>query len=171
MTIQCVDLPEFTSADYAGIIDGEPDPFETEPLGITWGEKTHHTGVLVEGRLVAHAGWVASMVTSSTGESLEVCGLGGVIVHRDHRGSGIGHRLVTWTTARMQEEGRTVALLFCLPDRLSLYEGLGWRSVSDRVTVGQPDGMLEMPLRTCWIPLAEGATIPSGDLTVVGLPF
>ncbi len=166
-----VDLPEFTTADYAAIVDGESDPFETEELGVTWGDKTHHTGVRDEGRLIAHAGWVAVRIRTSDHRSVDVLGLGSVIVHRQHRGTGIGRRLVAFTTDRMREEGGRLALLFCLPDRLSLYEGLGWRQVSARVTVEQPAGTLVMPLLTCWIPLAEGIELPPGDLVVEGLPF
>jgi hypothetical protein len=73
--------------------------------------------------------------------------------------------------ARMAELGGSIGMLFCLPQRLRFYEAMGWFSFDRAVTADQPTGPIPMPMVTCWTPLLEGATLPSTDLHVVGLPF
>ena len=166
-----VDLPAFGPGDYERIVDGEPDPFDTHQLGMVWRPKTAHVGIIEDGRLVAHASWVPARVTASTGQVVDVLGLGSVIVHRDFRGSGIGHRLVAGAMERMRELGGPLGMLFCHPERLTFYERLGWGRIPGAVTVDQPTGVVAMPLASCWAPLAPGATWPAGDAHVEGLPF
>lgn len=169
--VQLVDMPQFGPDDYAEIVDGEPDPFGTDGLGIEWRGKTSHVGLREEGRLVGHAGWVPAKVESMSGATFEVLGLGGVMVHRDRRGNGVGHRLVLGTMDRMRELGDSVAMLFCRDQRLPFYERLGWLPIHGTVTADQTNGMITVPLVTCWTPLVEGAALPDTDLHVVGLPF
>jgi GNAT superfamily N-acetyltransferase len=169
--MELVDLPDFGPDGYAEIVDGEPDPFGTDHLAVEWGPKTNHVGLRDDDRLIGHAGWVTADVRVATGQTIEVLGLGSVLLHRDHRGSGVGRLLVEGAMDRMMSEGGTIAILFCRPERLRFYGDLGWHPITDVVTVGQPGGPIVMPLRTCWLPLAEGAIVPPGDLEFPGLPF
>jgi predicted N-acetyltransferase YhbS len=106
------------------------------------------------------------------GVTIEGVGLGGVLVHRDHRGSGVGGPLVSGAMDRMREEGRPLGLLFCRPERLRFYRALGWEEVEHPVTADQVDRpAVVMPLRTCWTALGPGASAPSADLHIDGLPF
>jgi predicted N-acetyltransferase YhbS len=170
-TVELTDLPEFSPADYRRIVGDEPDPFGTDQLGISWRAKSDHVGLTDEGRLIAHAGWVAATVRTESGATLEVLGLGSVVVHRDRRGHGAGRQLVAGTMEKMRERQVPMAVLFCRTERLLFYERLGWLPVEADVTVDQPDGTIVMPLLTCWVPLVEGAVMPAGRLRVEGLPF
>ncbi len=169
--VELVDLPDFGPGDFAQIVGGERDPFGTEDLAVEWGPKTDHVGLQDDDRLIGHAGWVQAAMKVATGQTIQVLGLGGVMLHRDYRGHGVGRVLVEGAMRRMARQGATIAVLFCRPDRIRFYGDLGWRPVADRVTVGQPGGPLVMPLRTCWLPLADAAILPPGDLEFPGLPF
>jgi predicted N-acetyltransferase YhbS len=169
--MKLVDMAQFGPDDYAEIVDGEPDLFGTEELGIVWRSKTGHVGLREGGRLIGHAGWVPVEVESASGASFRILGLGSVMMHRHHRGNGMGGRLVRRAMDRMGEVGDPVAMLFCRPVRLPFYERLGWRVMHATVTADQPIGTVTVPLVTCWTPLAAGAELPDADLHVVGLPF
>ncbi len=166
-----IDLPDFGADDFAQIVDGETDPFATADLDIVWREKTGHVGLTREGRLIGHAGWVAVRVETSAGQTTDVLGLGGVILHRDYRGDGAGRQVVLGAMARMAELRGSIGMLFCLPQRKRFYEAMGWFPIDHTVTADQSAGSILMPMVTCWTPLVEGATLPATDLHVQGLPF
>ena len=169
--MELIDLPDFGSEDFAGIVDGEEDPFATAGLGIVWREKTGHVGLTHEGRLIGHAGWVPVEVETTAGQRIDVFGLGGVMLHRDFRGNGTGRQVVLGAMARMAELGGSIGMLFCLPQRLRFYQGMGWLAIEGAVTADQSTGSILMPMVTGWTPLVEGATLPATDLHVRGLPF
>ncbi len=164
-------MPQFGPDDYAEIVDGEPDPFGTDGLGITWRSKTGHIGLRDGGRLIGHAGWVPTEVEPASGPSVRILGLGSVMVHRDRRGNGVGGRLVRGAMDRMGRAGEPIAMLFCRDVRLPFYQRLGWLPVHRSVTADQPTGTVAIPLVTCWTPLENGAELPDADLHVVGMPF
>ena len=93
------------------------------------------------------------------------------MVHHDHRGAGLGRRLVAGAMTRMRELDQPLGMLFCRSPRVSFYESLGWHPIDAAVIVDQPAGPMVMPLVTCWTPLMDGAYLPEGDLRVEGLPF
>ncbi len=166
-----IDLLEFGADDYAQIQDGESDPFGTDHLGISWREKPAHLGLVDDGRLIAHAGWVPTRARTITGTPIEAVGLGSVLVHRKHRGAGVGRQLVSGAMTRMRELNKPLGLLFCRTQRVRFYESLGWRPIEGEVTVDQPAGPMVMPLVTCWTPLTEEVSLADEDLRVEGLPF
>ena len=169
--VELIDLPDFGPDDFAQITAGASDPFGTDHLGIVWQEKTDHVGLIDEGQLIGHAGWIASRVRAADGQVVEVLGLGGVMIHGDRRGRGVGGVLVRGTMEKMRASGGSLAMLFCRPERLSFYGRLGWLPIRDEVTVEQPDGTIVMPLCTCWTALVEGESMPAGGLHLEGLPF
>ncbi|WP_258314652.1 GNAT family N-acetyltransferase, partial [Streptomyces sp. Act143] len=103
-------------------------------------------------------------------EPFPVAGLGGVVVAPDLRGRGLA-RLVVAAAAHARGTGAEFGLLFCLPDRVPLYRRLGWRESADGMRVEQPGGVVAHPLRTMWLPLAEGAVWPSGPARLHSLPM
>ncbi|HUY65284.1 MAG TPA: GNAT family N-acetyltransferase [Acidimicrobiales bacterium] len=168
--MELADLPDFGPGDNALIEDGEVDPYGTDSLGIAWREKSGHVGMMEAGRLIAHAGWVAVRVRAAGG-AVEAVGLGGVLVHRDHRGRGVGGELVTGAMNRMGSLGSPIGLLFCRTQRVPFYRRLGWEVFGHGVTADQPSGRVTMPLVTCWTGFVDGASPPASELQIEGLPF
>ncbi|MGW7204292.1 GNAT family N-acetyltransferase [Streptomyces sp. NPDC054837] len=146
------------------------DPFEVAAYGVTARDKDVHFGVRSEGRLVAHAGLVEADV--EVGERrLRVAGLGGVVVAPGMRGHGLARLVVDTAVAHARGTGAEFGLLFCLPDRVELYEKLGWRVLPGGMRVEQPGGVVDHPLRTMWTPLADGAVWPQGPARLRSLPM
>ncbi len=169
--MEIIDLPSFGVDDYAAVVDGEVDPFGTEHLPIRWRPKTGHVGLRHRGRLIGCAGWVPVDVRVD-GTTVGAVGLGGVIVHRDHRGRGAGGPLVAGAMERMRATGRPLGLLFCRPERLDFYRDLGWEEVTPTVSADGEDGQpMVMPLRTCWTAFGPDVQAPSSDVHIDGLPF
>ncbi len=169
-----VEVRELTNVgpdEYEQIVDGEKDPYGTDHLGMDWKEKTGHVALIQEGRIIAHAGWVPADLRVASGERLRIVGLGGVMVHRQHRGMGLGHQLVAVAMDRMGQLGVPIGMLFCRAQRVPFYESLGWHPTGENVTADQPGGAVEMPLVTCWTPFVDGAALPSSALHIEGLPF
>ncbi|MHB1519154.1 MAG: GNAT family N-acetyltransferase [Acidimicrobiales bacterium] len=166
-----VQRDDFDEDDLLRIVDGELDPFEVDHLDMAWMAKTDHVVLEESGRAIAHAGWVHVEVEPEGHRPVAAIGLGGVLVHHDHRGRGLGRRVVEEAVALMALEERPIALLFCLVDRLALYRRLGWHRQQGEVVVDQPSGPVVMPLETCWLPLFPGASLPDGGLRTPGLPF
>ena len=168
--MELTDLPDFGPDDFALIEDGEVDPYGTDHLGITWREKTGHVGLMESGRLIAHAGWVP-VRTRVAVEAVEAVGLGSVLVHRDHRGQGIGGQLVAGAMARMGALGSPIGLLFCRTQRVPFYRRLGWEVLPHGATADQPSGRVTMPLVTCWTRFVDSPSPPAVELEIEGLPF
>ncbi|MER5185365.1 GNAT family N-acetyltransferase [Streptomyces sp. NPDC002896] len=135
-----------------------------------WLDKEVHFGVRQQGRLVAHAGLV-QVTVSVDGDRLQVAGLGGVIVAPDLRGHGLARLVVTAAVEHARGSGAEFGLLFCWPDRVPLYQHLGWRALDGDMQVEQPDGLVSMPPLPMWIPLAEGAIWPRGRARLLSLPM
>ena len=123
-----------------------------------------------DGAPVACAGLVLADAEADE-TPLAVVGIGGVIVHPAHRGTGLARAVMEATLRRAQTMGPPLALLFCLPDRAGLYARLGFTPVGDAVTVPQPDGPVTMPLMAMWRALVRGATWPVGPVALADLPF
>lgn len=165
-----VRLARYTGADLDEITGAVEDPFEVAAYGVTARDKDVHFGVRSEGRLVAHAGLVEADV--EVGERrLRVAGLGGVVVAPGMRGHGLARLVVDTAVAHARGTGAEFGLLFCLPDRVALYEKLGWRVLPGGMRVEQPGGVIDHPLRTMWTPLAEGAVWPQGPARLRSLPM
>jgi predicted N-acetyltransferase YhbS len=137
---------------------------------LVWRDKTGHVGVVADGRLIAHAGWLLVELRIDE-RPLRAVGLGAVLVNRTWRGRGLGTAVVQAAQERMRQMGRPIGLLFCRQGLVPFYETFGWHPVADDVIVDQPDGPVTMPLRTCWLPLQDDAHLPGGRVVVDGFPF
>lgn len=168
--VDVVELPNYGLAEREQILDGERDASGVESLGLVWRDKTGHVGVIAEGRLIAHAGWLPVELWVDE-RPLQAVGLGAVLVNRTWRGRSVGVAVVRAAQERMRRVGRPLGLLFCRDGLVAFYRALGWRAVADDVTVEQPEGPVTMPLRTCWLPLQGDAHLPGGRVVLEGLPF
>lgn len=149
----------------------EDDPFGSRGNPLLYGPKDLHVALEDEaGRLVAATGIVVAEV--EVGEQrFPVVGLGGVIVNQDHRGRGLGRRVVEAALRKAETLGPAFALLFCDQNRVGLYRKLGFAEVGEEVVVEQPTGPAPMHQRTMWRALREGSHWPPGRVVVRGLPF
>ena len=169
--MQIVEFGPLTPQHRAELEGDEEDPFEVGGSTLRYRPKQQHVGVQAEdGKLVASAGTVVVEVEVA-GERFPVVGLGGVIVNINHRGRGLARQVVEAAIARAQDLGPDFAMLFCLPDRMGLYERLGFAEIADEVRVEQSHGSVLMPDRSMWRPLRAGAQWPGGAVTVHSLPF
>ena len=170
-----MDLIEFgrlNDAQRAELDGGEADPFGAGGLALRWQPKELHVALRQrEGPLVASAGLVLAEVQVGEAPLMRVVGLGGVIVSAPYRGQGLGNRVIGEAIRRAATLGPAVMMLFCHRDRAGLYERHGFVEIEPPVMVEQPDRFVEMPGVSMWRPLREGATLPSGPLTLHGLPF
>jgi GNAT superfamily N-acetyltransferase len=158
-------------AAYAEVADGEEDPFGDADSGVVWRPKTGHVGLKEGDRLVGVAGWVPAEARLGSGQQVPSVGLGGVLVHRTLRGTGVGGVLVSGAMERMGALGAAMGLLFCAPARVRFYRSLGWDVVPAPVTADQPTGILAMPFVTCWTPFGDDVSPPGEGLHLEGLPF
>lgn len=165
-------LSDYGADDLAEIVGNEHDPFESPRPALVWLAKTEHYGIRKSGRMLAHVGIVPVPVLVGSCEFAAI-GFGGVIVTREHRGRGIGRIVMEAATARARELGPDVGLLFCWPSRAGFYGGLGWHELpaAAPVVVEQPDGLIDMPMRTMWFPLRQDAGWPPGQVRLRSLPM
>jgi predicted N-acetyltransferase YhbS len=160
-----------SAARRAELEGDEVDPFDVGGVTLQFRPKERHVALQDErGRLVASAGMVITEVEAG-GRRFPVVGFGGVIVNAEHRGRGLGRRVVEAALARAAELGPELSMLFCLPDRVGLYDRLGFTEITEEVRVKQPIGDAVMPIRTMWRALREGARWPAGPVLLHGLPF
>ncbi|WP_346090114.1 GNAT family N-acetyltransferase [Streptomyces erythrogriseus] len=163
-------LQEYTPASLREIVGDDRDPFEVSALGLTWRPKEQHFGIRANNRLVAHAGWVAVPV-SVAGTTLQVAGLGGVIVAPELQGRGLARLVVSAAMAQASAQGLQFGLLFCRPDRVPVYRKMGWTPLPTDVVVQQPGGNLTMPLPTMWTSLGAAVPWPPGAVRLLSLPM
>lgn len=169
--MELVEFGRLTERQRAELEGDEDDPWDAGGSTMRFRPKEQHVGLRGDqGPLVASAGMVVADVDVGD-RRFRVVGLGGVIVNRDHRGRGLAREVVTAALARAQRLGPEFMLLFCHPDRAGLYRKLGFAELDTKVTVEQPDGAVEMTMRTMWRALRPGATWPAGSVAVRSMPF
>jgi predicted N-acetyltransferase YhbS len=150
----------------------EVDPFDAAGTPVRWRKKERHVALRgADGRLVASAGLVVAEVRVGEARAMSVVGIGGVIVAATYRGQGLARRTILEALDRAATMGPEVAMLFCHRDRAGLYARLGFQEIASPVLVEQPGGFAEMPMVSMWRALHEGGGLPTGPVTVQGLPF
>ena len=85
-----------------------------------WASRTNAVG------LIAAAGLASTRLRAADGSEHDAIGLGGVIVAAPYRGHGLARRIVTQALELAATLGPELAVLFCLPSRIGLYERLGF---------------------------------------------
>jgi len=170
--VELVELGALTEQDWAGLEDGEHEPFGPVGAQLAWRPKDRHVGLRApDGRLVAVAGAVVAAIDVEGDQGFEVVGVGSVIVTRSLRGRGLLARLFEPLLALAEGLGPERAMLFCRPELVALYRRRGFIEIDAPVWVDQPGGRIEMPLAAMWRALRDGAEWPPGRVDVRGLPF
>ncbi|MFC8569085.1 GNAT family N-acetyltransferase [Streptomyces sp. NPDC057245] len=155
--------------DRAALRDGLPDPSGADGPGLMRADKQHTLTAVSEGRPVASTGWLLRDMTFD-GSPRRAAGLGGVLMHPDHRNQGIARTVISVAVEHARAAGAETMILQCHPDLTPLYTQLGWSRLSVPVTVQQPDGERRSPLTTVIYDLA-GLPHPTTSVDLRGLPF
>jgi hypothetical protein len=167
-----VEIPRLSEADWGQLVDGEEQPWGPLGEGLSWREKDRTIGVRGEdGRLIAVAGALLADVAVAGADAFQVVGLGGLFVTRRARGAGLVATLVGPLLDIAATMGPAHAMLFCRPELVEPYTRLSFNEIAAPVWVDQPRGRIEMPLRSMWRALRDGARWPPGRVDVSGLPF
>lgn len=155
---------------------GEEHPFGTDGAELQWRRKDRH--VLLyddDGRLVASTGLLLAQAEVGRGEGndvVDVVGIGGVFVTREHRGGGHARTVVEAALERAATLGPDFALLFSRPGVEGLYARLGFTAIADPVVVEQPPhGTARLAQVTMWRALRAGRQWPRGPVRLLGPPF
>ena len=169
--MEFVEFEHMTTGRRDELEGDENDPFDEQGITLRFQRKDRHVGLRDDhGRLIASAGLLVVEVDVG-GERFPVVGLGGVIVNVNHRGRGLARTVVNAAIAKAATLGPKFVILFCHEDRTGLYRRLGFEELEPPVLVRQPQGYVEMPMRTMWRALAGDARWPDGRLTVDDLPL
>ena len=121
--------------------------------------------------MVAALGLVPVQVRVAGGEPLDVLGIGGVIVAPSHRGHGHARTIIAAGLARAQTLGPAIAPLFCLADKVALYERFGFAVIQGGVSVQQSWGTVSCRGALCGGRSEPAPSWPPGDVEVLSLPF
>lgn len=169
--MRLVELDRMSDGDWQQIVAGEPEPWGGVAEALRWREKSHYLGLRDNtGNLVALAGLVLAEVRVAD-VSLQVAGIGGVIVTRSARGRGFARTLIERVLKIAHELGTERAMLFCLPENTGLYAKFGFQLIEEPVWVAQPGGLIEMPMCTMWKALTPAAAWPEGKVELPDEPF
>jgi predicted GNAT family N-acyltransferase len=170
--VEVVELEQPSLADWVRLTGREAAPFGERTATLAWRRNDHHVGLRdPDGTLVASGG--VSVVTVAVGDDapFEVVGFGGLIIAREARGRGLMRVLMDAMAGVGERLGPHRAMMFCEEHLVERYERRGYTTITGPVTVDQPDGPVEMPLRAMWRPLGPGPGWPPGPVRVHGLPF
>jgi len=170
--MELVELAGLTAQDWEQLVAGEQQPWGPDGEGLQWREKERNLGLRADdGTLLAAAGAAIVDVEVEDHASFQVVGLGGLFVTRAERGAGFVRRLAQPLLDMAREMGPERAMIFCRPELIAPYERLGFAEIPAPVWVDQPGRRLQMPMRSMWTALREGAVWPPGRVDVRGLPF
>jgi GNAT superfamily N-acetyltransferase len=152
------------------LADGDEDPSRTHGYNLSWRPTETHIFVSAQGRKMCHVGLVRQTVEVS-GVSLDIAGVGGVLVRSGARGHGYGRMAMEAAEEfAAREWGVAFMLLFCREAVRPWYDDLGWRKVLGATWAEQPNGSNVLPLDSMWKSL-HGARWPDGDVYLRSRPW
>ncbi|MGN6869585.1 MAG: GNAT family N-acetyltransferase [Solirubrobacteraceae bacterium] len=169
--MEFVELGSLSVGDWLGLVGHERAPFGPASAGLTFRPKDRHIGARNDaGRLVAVVGAAIATVEVVGYGQFDVVGLGGFIIHREARGSGLAGQLMDRMTPLVESMGPDRAMLFCEPDLMRLYARKGYTPIPAKVSADQPDGRIEVPIPAMWRALRP-THWPAGVVELHGPPF
>ena len=171
-TLTPIEFGDLSSERRAELWGRDPDPFDMSGDTMQWQIKHRHVGLQDQrGRLIAAAGLASTRLRAGDGSEHDAIGLGGVIVAAPYRGHGLARQVVTQALELAGALGPELAVLFCLPSRIGLYERLGFSEIPPPVHVDQPRGPLPVSLIVMWRTIHPDAQLPPAPVDVLTLPF
>lgn len=140
--------------------------------GIEWAAPTHCARCWDGDALVAHVG-LLTRAGAYDGRPVTLGGVGGVMVHPDHRHRGLASATLRQISPWMAAQGVDFAVLVCREALFALYGGVGWRPFEGALRVRQPGQVGPVPFTfNRPMTLAVGAEAPTtGDLDLCGPPW
>lgn len=181
MNLERVWSTALTEDDYAGLAS----LFDSEYLE-DWGPWTPrqdygyarfemHAIAREDSTIIGHAGTSRRFVDVG-GREVTIAGIGGVVVHPDARGQGVGQRVIESLRESMTSEAPAeFGFLGCRDEVVPFYESCGFVRVANPVReVSHRDGMTvlvgESPTLVC-PGTASLAHWPNGTIDLRGLPW
>src|SRR4051794_20537955 len=155
--MELVELASMTPEGRAELAAGEAHPFGINDL--QWRESDRYLALRDDGKLVAAAGLVVATVESAE-SAFDVVGVGGVIVARPRRGTGLMRRVMDAAMTRAEQLGPAFAMLFCSFANSRRYARFGFHEIAAPVTADQPGGAVTMGEVAMWRPLKPDAAWP-----------
>jgi len=105
-----------------------------------WSDVDWHILGWVEGQLICHID-ILERIVYVDGVKIPIAGIGGVVTNHEWRGKGIASKLMRETQQFLaQKLNVEFGLLMCDLDRVSFYQGFGWKVVENRLEYDQPTG-------------------------------
>jgi GNAT superfamily N-acetyltransferase len=152
------------------LADGDEDPSRTHGYNLSWRPTETHIFVSVDGRKMCHVGLVRQIIEIS-GASLDVAGVGGVLVRSGERGHGYGRAAMEAAEEFVAREWKLgFMLLFCRQVLRPWYDALGWRRVLGATWAEQSSGSIVLPLESMWKSLND-TRWPDGDMYLRSRPW
>ena len=153
--------PELSTEEQQRLFAWAPNPFGVAHLGLSWRPKDVHLVLELDGQPVSHVGLLRHEIRTAT-RSLRLAGFGGVITVPEAQKRGYASKLMQHAThLALTEWAQDAGLLFCLPELLPFYEGLGWREIQHAVLIDQPSGQIPAPIPVMVYPAKAGTGLDS----------
>jgi len=136
--LERVELGPLTEEDWEELQAGEHEPFGPVGAKLAWRPKERHIGLRApDGRLVAVAGAVLADIEVEGAGEFQVVGLGSLIVTSAMRGRGLMPQVVDPLLRLAEGMGPERAMIFCRPDLVALYMGIGFIEITAPVWADQ----------------------------------
>jgi aminoglycoside 2'-N-acetyltransferase I len=112
---------------------------------VTWAHADKRIFVRLGGEAVCHAGLYFRDAKDGD-RKVFVCGVGGVMTLAAARKQGCAGAAMKAAAKIMKDEGCDFGLLFCEPNNVGFYEGVGWRIFDGAVQCEQPEGRVRFDM-------------------------
>ena len=168
MTTEIRQVETLSEADRATLFDWGEDIFGADHFKLRWRPKDLHFLMIANGELVSHVG-VLKHEVSVGGRAIRVAGVGGVVTVPQAQKRGYASELMRHAADFLSRWDVEAGLLFCMPRRVKLYESLGWQLLSDSVSIEQPQGTIQSPLKVMVLPMRE--RWPDGSVSLNSFPW
>ena len=128
------------------------------------------TSVIIdEGQALAHVAVIERDIKVGT-LPVKVAGIASVFVMDEHRGRGLGDRVIKAATKEAKNAGYELGMLFCADNVKPVYKRNGWIDITERICTRHFDGTSEdmTPGRIRMYHPLNMLRFPPGDIDLCG---